>query len=284
MLQHVRTASMSCSLREADHQRLCLHRMSRVGNSRETECGLGIFRVSRREQMTTSVCRTQISFSGLWRCPLMNSGGHIQLCANTETHWTYTSKGWFYDTWIITGLHYVAAAAAKLLQSCPTLCNPIEGSPPGPSVPGILQARTPEWVAISFSNAWKWKVKVKLLSPVLATPWTAAYQAPPSMGFSRQEYWSGVPLPSPLHYVTLQKLHYKMKLDLQHAINYTNEVCMCGWGESWRKLLLYQWGCPTSPAFFSSVTPVILWLPGVGKPIMGEIKQLQVRAVAAWRY
>ena len=91
-----------------------------------------------------------------------------------------------------------AAAAAKSLQSCRTLCNPIDGSPPGSSIPGILQARTLEWVAISFSNAWKWKVKVKSLSHVLllATPWTAAYQAPPSMGFSRQEYWSGVPLPS----------------------------------------------------------------------------------------
>ena len=88
-----------------------------------------------------------------------------------------------------------AAAAAKSLQSCPTLCDPIDGSPPGPTVPGILQARTLEWVAISSSNAWKWKVKVKLLSRVRlsATPWSAAHQAPPSMGFSRQEYWSGVP-------------------------------------------------------------------------------------------
>ena len=92
-----------------------------------------------------------------------------------------------------------AAAAAKSLQSCLTLCDPIDGSPPGPSVPGILQARILEWVAISFSNAWKWKVKVKSLSRVrlFATPWTAAHQAPPSMGFFRQEYWSGVPLPSP---------------------------------------------------------------------------------------
>ena len=88
---------------------------------------------------------------------------------------------------------------AKSLQSCPTLCHPIDGSPPGSSFPGILRARTLEWVAIFFSNAWKWKVKVKSLSRVrlLATPWTAAYQTPPSMGFSRQEYWSGVPLPSP---------------------------------------------------------------------------------------
>ena len=93
-----------------------------------------------------------------------------------------------------------AAAAAKSLQSCPTLCDPRDGSPPGSPVPGVLQARTLEWVAISFSNAWKWKVKGKLLSRVQssATPWTAAYQAPPSMGFSRQEDWSGVPLPSPI--------------------------------------------------------------------------------------
>ena len=89
--------------------------------------------------------------------------------------------------------------AAESLQSCPTLCDPIDSSPPGSPVPGILQARTLEWVVISFSNAWKWKVKVKSLSRVRpsATPWTAAHQAPPSMGFSRQEYWSGVPLPSP---------------------------------------------------------------------------------------
>ena len=92
------------------------------------------------------------------------------------------------------------AAAAKSLQSCPTLCDPRDGSPPGSPVPGILQARTLEWLAISFSSAWKWKVKVKSLSCVrlLAIPWTAAHQAPPSMGFSRQGYWSGVPLPSPI--------------------------------------------------------------------------------------
>ena len=91
--------------------------------------------------------------------------------------------------------------AAKSLQSCPTLYDPIDGSPPGSPIPGILWARTLEWVAISFSNACNGKVKVKLLSHVqlLATPWSAAYQAPPSMGFSRQEYWSGVPLPSPIY-------------------------------------------------------------------------------------
>ena len=91
------------------------------------------------------------------------------------------------------------AAAAKSLQPCLTLCNSIDISPPGSPDPGILQARTLQWVAISFSNAWKWKVKVKLLSHVwlLVTPWTEAYQAPPSVGFSRKEYWSGLPLPSP---------------------------------------------------------------------------------------
>jgi len=84
------------------------------------------------------------------------------------------------------------ATAAKSLQSSNSV------RPHRSPVPGILQARTLEWVAISFSNAWKWKVKVKLLSRVqlFATPWTAAYQAPPPMGFSRQEHWSGVPLPS----------------------------------------------------------------------------------------
>ena len=86
------------------------------------------------------------------------------------------------------------------LQSCPTLCDPRDGCPPGSAVPGILQARTLEWVAISFSNASKRKVKVKSLSRVrlFETTWTAAYQAPRPMGFARQEYWSGVPLPSPV--------------------------------------------------------------------------------------
>ena len=97
---------------------------------------------------------------------------------------------------------------AASLQSCPTLCDPMDCSLPGFSVHGILQARTLEWGAISFSNVWKWKVKVKSLSRVwlLATPWTAAHQAPPSMGFSGQQYWSGVPLPSP--YLPLLKDKY----------------------------------------------------------------------------
>ena len=97
-----------------------------------------------------------------------------------------------------TPIQYAAAATAKSLQSCPVLCCPIDCSPPGSPVPGVLQARTLEWVAISFFSAWKWKVKVKSLNHVrlLATPWTAAFQASPSMGFSRREYWSGVPSPS----------------------------------------------------------------------------------------
>ena len=114
----------------------------------------------------------------------------------------------------------IPAAAAKLLQSCPTLCDPRDGSPSGSPVPGILQARTLEWVAISFSNAWKWKVKVKSLSHLrlFATPWTAAYQAPPSMGFSRQEHWSGVPLPS-LH--KRHKKQSKLKLSVWDLANRT---------------------------------------------------------------
>ena len=93
-----------------------------------------------------------------------------------------------------------AAAAAKSLQSCPTLCNPMDCSPPGSWIHGVFQARVLEWGAISFSNAWKWKVKVKSLSRVrlLATPWTIVHQASESMGFSRQEYWIGVPLASPI--------------------------------------------------------------------------------------
>ena len=95
---------------------------------------------------------------------------------------------------ILNTVQFMSHAAAKPLQSCPTLCNPIDGSPPSSPVPGILQARTLDWVAISFSSAWKWKVKVKLLSCVLlfTTPWTATHQAPPPMGFSKEEYWRGL--------------------------------------------------------------------------------------------
>ena len=130
-----------------------------------------------------------------WDSPGKNTGvschAFLQGIFPTQgLNWVSHTAGRFFTIWV------TAAAAAKWLQSCPTLRDPIDGSPPGPAIPGILQARTLEWVAISSSNAWKRKVKVKLLSHVqlLATPWTAAYQAPPSMGFSRQEYWSGVPL------------------------------------------------------------------------------------------
>ena len=124
--------------------------------------------------------------------------------------------------------------AAKSLQSCPTLCNPIDGSLPGSPVPGILQARTLEWVAISFSNAWKWKVKGKSLSRVrlFATPWTAVHQAPPPMGFSRQEYWSGVPLPSPQWWIHVIK-HLSQPID-----------CTLGDGEGQGSLTCWSlWGC-----------------------------------------
>ena len=127
---------------------------------------------------------------------------------------------------------YDQPAAAKSLQSCLTLCDPVDGSPPGSPVPRLLQARTLEWVAISFSNAWQWKVKGKLLSHVwfLATPWTVAYQAPPSMGFSRQEYWSGVPLPSPCYLMLQSELicniwvsnHYFVYLKVTQCYKYVN--------------------------------------------------------------
>ena len=117
-------------------------------------------------------------------------------------------------------------AAAKPLQSCPTLCDPIDGSPPGSPVPGILQARTLEWVAIAFSNAWKWKVTVKSLSRVwpLVTPWTAAFQAPPSMGFSRQEYWSGVPLPSLIKFDSYCQIKY-IRMFYKCILSLVNEMC-----------------------------------------------------------
>ena len=118
-----------------------------------------------------------------------------------------------------------AAAATKSRQSCPTLWNPRDGSPPGSAVPGILQARTLEWVAISFSNAWKWKVKMKSLSCVqlFATPWIAAYQAPLSMGFSRQESWSG--LPCLLHIVPAQA----QKCALENEWGYWMPTQVPGW-------------------------------------------------------
>ena len=128
--------------------------------------------------------------------PVIPSPTHEWLALSLRLH--FNSKVTYSERASLITLAKAAAAAAKSLQSCLTLCDPIDGSPPGSPVPGIHQARTLDWVVISFSNAWKWKVKVKSLSPVLpsGTPWTAAFQAPPSMGFSRQEYWCGVPLPS----------------------------------------------------------------------------------------
>ena len=143
---------------------------------------------------------------------------------STQRHWTTQKLGWTQGScqglfishdcyWILLAFPISQSSlscqdiskswlAAASLQSCLTLCDPIDGSPPGFPVPGMLQARTLEWVAISFSNAWKWKVKVKSLSRawLLATPLTADYQASPSMGFSRQEYWSGLPLATILNY------------------------------------------------------------------------------------
>ena len=135
------------------------------------------------------------------------------------------------------------AAATKSLQSCPTLCDPIDGSLPGSAVPGILQARTVEWVAISFSNAGKGKVKVKSLSRVqlFVTPWTAAYQAPPSMGFSRQEYWSGVPSPSLLCESTASLYSLPRSILTCIVRIYIFSVCILGLKYT---LVFYLWsGC-----------------------------------------
>ena len=127
----------------------------------------------------------------------------------------------------------IMTPAAKSLQSCPTLFDPIDSSPPGSPIPGVLQARTLEWVAISFSNTWKWKVKMKSLSRVrlLATPWTAAHQAPPSMGFSRQEYLNGMPLPSPLTVAVMSN---------SAADTVTG---FASFGSHWQALSLYLWMC-----------------------------------------
>ena len=129
--------------------------------------------------------------------PYAISGLELRRLPSLLSLWSILGSLTLYSWELMTLLS--TAAAAKLLQSCPTLCDPRDGSPPGSPIPGILQARTLEWVAISFSNAWKWKVKGKSLSLVqlFATPQTAAYQASLSMGFSRQEYRIGLPLPFP---------------------------------------------------------------------------------------
>ena len=128
--------------------------------------------------------------------------------------------------------------AAKSLQSCPTLCNLIDGSPPGSPGPGILQARTLEWVAISFSKAWKWKVKVKSHSHVrlFATPWTAAHHVPPSMGFSRQEYWSGMPSPSLIQRKLIRKDTWTpMFIAVLFTIDKTQKQPKCPSTDEWKK-------------------------------------------------
>ena len=125
-----------------------------------------------------------------------------------------------------------AATAAKLLQSCLTLCDPRDGSPPGSPTPGILQARALEWVAISFSNAWKWNVKVKSLSRVqlVVTPWAAAHQAPLSMRFSRQEYWSGVPSPSLYgYYTSLEGVRHDLATKQQQYLSSINCLFFILW-------------------------------------------------------
>ena len=133
-------------------------------------------------------------------CPSDSSGNNTGVCCQTLLQGIFLTQGsnpylllsrQILYPWATREAHTeYAAAAAKLLQSCLTLCDPIDGNPPGSAIPGILQARTLEWVAISFSNAWKWKVKVKSPSRVWpsVTTWTAAFQAPPSMGLSRQDY------------------------------------------------------------------------------------------------
>ena len=132
-----------------------------------------------------------------WPCPGKEEcwNGHLWRTFMS----VYLQVAWQWGKLSALSRFYLLGKRRLLLShfSCVRLCDPIDGSPPGFPIPGILQARTLEWVAISFSNAWKWKVKVLSRVRLFATPWTAAYQAPPSMGFARQEYWSGVPLLSP---------------------------------------------------------------------------------------
>ena len=132
-------------------------------------------------------------------------------------------------------------------------------------VPGILQARTLEWVAISFSNAWKWKVKVKSLSHVrlFATPWTAAHQVPPSMGFSRQEYWSGLPLPSPSE--DLAKLINESGYTKQHSFNIFSTSLYSKNMSS--RIFTFTFHFHALEKEMATHSSVLAWrIPGTGKP------------------
>ena len=135
-------------------------------------------------------------------CSFCDFGGWALVCSviirgifrwNRKEDWRGLARAW-----LQLNLVYPWSTAAKSLQSCLTLCDPIDGSPPGFPDPGILQARTLAWGCHFLLQCMKVKSETEVAQscPTLATPWTAAYQAPPSMGFSRQEYWSGVPLPS----------------------------------------------------------------------------------------
>ena len=151
--------------------------------------------VNRKGKLEKS-CDYTTLLNNLWLKEELKRKTRIYLDTNENT----TYQQWDATEAVLKGTFIPLTATAKSLQSCPTPCDPTDGSPPGSPVPGILQARTLEWAAISFSNAWKVKSESEVTQScqVLATPWTAAYQAPPSMGFSRQEYWSGVPLTSPI--------------------------------------------------------------------------------------
>ena len=186
-----------------------------------------------------------LPFFALLFFPLYNYVLNLLNCSSDEHFEIFLiSFPWMNQLVFLFSYVYAAAAAAKSLQSCPTPCSPIDSSPPGSPISGILQARTLEWVSISFSNACKWKVKVKSLSCVrlLVTPWTATYQAPPSMGFSRQEYWSGVPLPSLFILCWLWKKNYP--INKNHKINKVVEGGVYFYNKNLRHLIFIKHNLP----------------------------------------